>query len=101
MRNVEADVYKERLDNEVSLNKIIFKTVSQLELPYQDKIRFLQIGKHEPRIESLISFLTEKTENSKGMISIEEKVRKEMNVAAKKKPIFESTFKSPGFSEKN
>ncbi len=61
----------------------------------------MQINKHEPRIESLIAFLTEKTENSKGMISIEEKVRKEMNVAIKKKPIFENSFRSPGFSEKN
>jgi hypothetical protein len=46
MRNLEAESLKLRLDNEVSLNKIIFKGISELELPYQEKIKFLQLSKH-------------------------------------------------------
>jgi hypothetical protein len=61
MRNAEAEHLKDRLESEASLNKVIFKAISELELPYQEKIKFLQISKHEPRIESLIAFLTEKT----------------------------------------
>ena len=35
MRNSEAESLKDRLDSEASLNKIIFRSISELELPYQ------------------------------------------------------------------
>ena len=51
-------------------------------------------------METLIAHLAEKTENSKGVINIEEKVRKEMSLAQKKKVnFFDSNGRMP--SDKN
>ena len=49
--------------------------MSDLEVSYAEKLKFLQLSRYDQRIEKLIFFLTEKTENSKAVISIEEKVR--------------------------
>lgn len=46
MRNVEAESLKDRLDNESSVNKIIYKAISELDLTYQEKVKFLQLSKH-------------------------------------------------------
>jgi ATP-dependent Lon protease len=100
LRNFDADVQKERLDNEASLNKIICRAINDLEMPYPEKIKFLQLPKHDIRLETLITYLSEKTENVKGVVNIEEKVRREMSVAQRKKfPTFEGS-RSAG-SEKN
>lgn len=46
-----------------------------MELPYQDKIKFLQLANLEARIEFLIKALGDKTESMKSVFGIEDKVR--------------------------
>ena len=76
---------KDRLDLETSINKIIFKAASQIDIPLVDKLRFLQLHKYDARFQFLINCLTYKTEGMKGVVGIEEKVRQEMNKSTKKK----------------
>lgn len=71
-------VKKQRLDLEKSVNKVIFSTISQLELPVVDKLVFLQTNDPETRINILISYLSNKTENLKGISELEDKVRKDL-----------------------
>lgn len=49
MRQNEADFYKDKLDGESSVNKILFRAIDNLELPYTDKLRFLQLARHDQR----------------------------------------------------
>lgn len=74
----DAIAKKQRLDLERSLNKIVFGTISQLDLPLADKLAFLQLNDHETRITVLTSHLSAKTENLKGISELEEKVRKDL-----------------------
>ena len=54
LKNIEADIAKDKLDNEFSLNKIVFKAIDEIELPYIEKLKFLQYQKIESRIEYLM-----------------------------------------------
>jgi ATP-dependent Lon protease len=100
LKNFDAEIQKDRLDSETSLNKILYRGIDQIDLPYPDKVKFLQLGKHEARFESLIQHLSEKTENSKGVISIEEKVRREINKSSKP-VLFGNPTRAPPSIEKN
>lgn len=64
---------------------MVFKAIDILEISFIQKLKFLQMNKYEERLEFLLAQLTEKTENVKGVISLEEKVRQEMNKQQKKK----------------
>jgi hypothetical protein len=67
MKNRDTDSSKDRLDGEVSLNKIIYKTISDLEISSIEKVKFLQMNQLDSKIEILIGFLVDKTEKSKDM----------------------------------
>ena len=74
----EAMVSKQRLDLEKSINKVVFTTISMMDLPAADKLAFLQINDPETRISTLSSHLSHKTEGLKGISELEEKVRKDL-----------------------
>ena len=61
MKNIEADQAKEKLDPETSLNKIVFRGIDEIELPYLEKIKFLQLMRVEDRIEMIMKIINEKT----------------------------------------
>jgi len=63
----EAMSRKQRLDLEKSINKVVYSTISQIDLPISDKLAFLQINDPEVRIITLTGYLTTKTENLKGI----------------------------------
>lgn len=50
LKNIEADIAKDKLDNENSLSKIIFKAIDEIQLPYIEKLKFLQYQKIDSRI---------------------------------------------------
>lgn len=57
---------------------MLYKAVDEVDIALIEKLKFLQIQKHETRFEFLLNFLTEKTENLKSVIGIEDKVRQDM-----------------------
>lgn len=56
----------------------MFGTISQLDLSAIEKVQFLQINDADARISALTSHLSSKTESLKGIIQMEEKVRREL-----------------------
>lgn len=50
LKNIEADIAKDKLESETSLNKIVFKAIDEIDLPYVDKLKFLQFQKIDARI---------------------------------------------------
>lgn len=54
---------------------MIFKAIEAIELPIINKLKFLQLQRHDARLEFLISALSQKTDNLKNLIDIEDKVR--------------------------
>ena len=46
LKNFDAEVQKDKLESQVSLNKTIYKAISEIEPPYPEKIKFLQLIKH-------------------------------------------------------
>jgi ATP-dependent Lon protease len=75
------------------LNKLIFKTIDEIEISYVEKLKFLQLNKHEHRLDALIAYLTDKTENMKSVIGIEDKIRQELHKSQSKRrlPIISET----------
>jgi ATP-dependent Lon protease len=75
------------------LNKLIFKTIDEIEISYVEKLKFLQLNKHEQRLDALIAYLTDKTENMKSVIGIEDKIRQELQKSQSKRrlPIIAET----------
>lgn len=67
----EADLKKQMIDTEKSINKIIYKSADEIELPLGDKLSLLQMHKHDLKIEKLLQFLKFKTENVKSIVDIE------------------------------
>lgn len=49
---------------------MIFRGINDMDLPFLEKLKFLQLNKLETRIEVLTKYLIDKTEKSKGIISI-------------------------------
>jgi ATP-dependent Lon protease len=87
---LEAEVAKDKIETESSLNKIVFRAIDEIEAPYIDKLKFLQLQKIESRIEYIMKIVNEKTENMKSVFGLEDKVRQEMyakNQNKKKLPV--------------
>ncbi len=75
LKNLEADIAKDKLEAETSINKLIFRAVDDLEMSLMEKIKFLQFAKVDARIQFLMSAISEKTENMKSVFGLEDKVR--------------------------
>ncbi len=43
---MEADISKDKLENETSINKLIFKAIDEIEIPHIEKVKFIQLSKH-------------------------------------------------------
>ena len=50
LKNLEADLAKDKLESETSINKLIFRAADDLEITFVEKIKFLQFAKVEARI---------------------------------------------------
>jgi hypothetical protein len=50
LKNLEADIAKDKLEAETSINKLIFRAVDDLEISFMEKIKFLQFAKVDARI---------------------------------------------------
>ena len=81
----ESELKKQMIDQEKSLNKLIYKSIDDIDLPVSDKVRFLQIHRHDHKIDTLLTQLANKTENIKSVIDLEEKVRNDMAKASNKR----------------
>ena len=88
MKNLEAEMAKDKLDHQTSINKIVFKAIDEIELTHLQKLKFLQFSKIQARIEYLMKVINQKTENTKSVFGLEDKVRQEMyNKSQNKKKI--------------
>ena len=74
----EAELKRQLVDQEKSLNKLIYKCVDELDITLAEKVRFLQISRQDTKIECLLTQLANKTENVKSVVDLEEKVRQDM-----------------------
>lgn len=63
---------------------MIYKCGDELDLPVVEKLKILQMHKHDIKIETLLYHLKNKTENIKSIVEIEEKVRQDMSKSNKK-----------------
>ena len=48
----------------------MFKAIDEIDLPYVDKLKFLQLQKIDTRIEYLMKIINEKTENMKSVFGL-------------------------------
>lgn len=46
LRSMEAEISKDKLENETSINKLIFKAIDEIEISYIEKVKFIQLNKH-------------------------------------------------------
>ena len=81
----ESEIKKQLVDNEKSVNKMIYKCIDELEIPLNEKVKFLQISRQDIKIEFLLSQLANKTENVKSVVDLEEKVRQDMSKSYSKR----------------
>lgn len=76
------------MEQEKSVNKIIYKSCSELDIPVVDKLRLLQMARQDLKIETLLAYLSQRTERNKSVVDLEEKVRQDMiKSQATKRPI--------------
>lgn len=78
LKHHEAEIKKKILEQEKSINKIIFRCCSELDLSIYEKLKLLQLSRQDIKIESLLSHLSTKTEKIKSVLDLEEKVRQDM-----------------------
>ena len=83
LKGAEVEARTERLDSETSIHKMVYQTATGLDLPVAQKLSFLQMDSVEEKIELLVRLLRGKTEKSKGMVSIEGRVKEAMGIGQK------------------
>jgi len=59
------------LDEEKSINKIIYKYFFELDLKVTEKLAVLQMSRQDLKIELLLSYISQKTSQNKSVVDLE------------------------------
>ncbi len=78
LKHHEAEVKKQFIDQQKSVNKLIFRCCSELDISNIEKLKLLQQSRQDIKIELLVSYLEKKTDKIKSVVDLEEKVRQDM-----------------------
>ena len=78
LKHHEAEIKKQLVEQEKSINKLIFKCSDEIDIAYIEKLKLLQMNRQDHKIESLLSYISQKTEKVKSVLNLEEKVRQDM-----------------------
>ena len=57
----ESELKKQFIEGEKSINKLIYKCADELDLPMFEKLKILQMHKHDLKIETILLHLKNKT----------------------------------------
>lgn len=61
LKHNEAEIKKQVVEQEKSVNKIVYRCCSELDLSIFDKLRLLQLSRQDTKIEILLGHLSTKT----------------------------------------
>lgn len=96
LKHHEAEVKKAQIEQEKSINKLVFKCSDEIDIPYIEKLKLLQMNRQDHKIEQLLTQISQKTEKVKSVLNLEEKVRQDMTKSSNQKKNSSSSMRNFG-----